>query len=263
MGIDLQVWKESLEKLTEGVLPKETHISSTPHEFFDGFFCDGGFPSSPVFYPIWEDNGVVIYVDSAQTFVFDLSSGRWKKFCDTPCHRVFWVSEEGVFGEVDDSNGRVTEFFPATSPEAVAEYCTLLCGKQLERGGRQAERELAIEDIVADSYVRFFRYPDDLSPRLEELPWVSTRRLGEVVKLHIEKPTPWLDPFMREFRELDLRKKIKSESESAKTIQCQWADSKDKISPEELVLRFSRLSGEDLDSLRHVCLRACLKKDES
>jgi hypothetical protein len=91
----------------------------------------------------------------------------------------------------------------------------LLCGKQLERGSRENEHEVLVEDIVADSYVRFFRYPDDLSPRLEELPWVSTRSLAELVKLHVEKPIPWLDPFTMEFRLMEWRKKIKGETESA------------------------------------------------
>lgn len=260
MAIDLQIWKESLEMMTEGVLPKETHISADPSEFFDGFFCDVGFPGSPDVYPIWGDNGVIIYVDSAQTFVFDLDGGRWKKFCDTPCHRVFWISEQGIFGEVNDSNGRVTEFFPATSPETVAEYVALLCSKQLERGSRPNDRDLAVEDIVSDSFIRFFRYPDDLSPRLQEMPWVSTRLLGDLVKLHIENSTPWLEPFMKEFRVLESRIKVKKEPESAKTIQ--WAGSEEKISPEELFLRLSEQLGGDAGPLRQACLTAASRIED-
>jgi hypothetical protein len=71
MQIDLRRWGEGLENLTDTVLPKETHVSIDPSKFFDGFFCESGFPASPDYYPIWFDEGVVIYVDSAQTFVMD------------------------------------------------------------------------------------------------------------------------------------------------------------------------------------------------
>jgi hypothetical protein len=261
MQIDLRRWGEGLENLTDTVLPKETHVSIDPSKFFDGFFCESGFPASPDYYPIWFDEGVVIYVDSAQTFVFDLDGGRWKKMSGTPCYRVFWISESRILGEVDKSNGRVTEFFRVSSPNTAAEYIALLCGKQLERGSRENEHEVLVEDIVADSYVRFFRYPDDLSPRLEELPWVSTRSLAELVKLHVEKPIPWLDPFTMEFRLMEWRKKIKGETESAKTIR--WGADEEKISKEEMFVRISEQSGTDAGTLRQACLAAASRLEDT
>jgi len=260
MTIDLKSWSERLDKMAGGVLPKETHVSADPSTFFDGFFCEGGFPGTPDYYPIWGDEGVVVYVDSAQTFVFGPECGRWKKFSDTPCHRVFWISEVGTLGEIDDSYGWVTEFFPVASPESAAEYIALLCGKQLERGGRPSEREVLVEDVVADSYVRFFRYPDDLSPRLEEMPWVSTRRLGEVVKMHVEASIPWLDPLLREFRHLEWRKKVENEPESAKTIRV--GDSDEKISKEGMFLWLSELGG-DTSSIRKACLTAASRLEDA
>jgi hypothetical protein len=261
MQIDLKCWSESLEKMAGTLLPEEIHVSADPSAFFDGFFCEVGFPISPDVYPIWFDDGVIISIESAQTFVFDLDGGRWKKFNANPCRRVFWIGETGMLGEVDDSNGSVTEFFPVFSPNTAAEYIAMLCGKQLERGSRPKDREVQIEDIVADSYVHFFRYPDDLSPRIEEMPWVSTGPLGELVNLYIDKSIRWLDPFMTEFWQLERRSKIKREPKSAKTIK----SGEEMISKDEhvlrLVQRLSELSGIDSNPLRQPCLEtaACLK----
>ena len=126
MPIDLKSWCARIESLVGKVLPDEVVVSSKPDEFFDGFFCDAGFPCWPDMYPIWDDCGVVIYINSAQTFVFDLDGCRWKKFCDTDCQRIFWISEDGILGEIDDGSGRVTEFFPVSTPNAAVEYIALL-----------------------------------------------------------------------------------------------------------------------------------------
>lgn len=251
MPINLNIWSEQLEKLVGTVLPGEVIISTKPEDFFDGFFCEAGFPLSPDVYPIWGDTGVIVYIDSAQTFVFGLDGGRWEKFCDTPCQRIFWISEEGVLGEVDDGSGKVTEFFPVSSSNAAAEYIALMCGKQLERGGRPNEREVPVEEIVADSFVRFFRYPDDLSPQLEDMPWVSTSKLSGLIKQYVAKSVGWLNPFMAEFHRLELRDKIKAEPESAKTIKL--GDSDEKISTNEFILMLGGQNQSEADALRQLC----------
>jgi hypothetical protein len=261
MKIDLKSWSESIETMAGTVLPKEITISADPHNYFDGFFCEVGYPFSSDFYPIWSDNGVIISVELAQTFVFDLDGSRWKKLNDPPCHRVFWISETGILGEVDNSNGRVTEFFPVSDPNTAAEYIAMICGKQLERGSRPKDREVQIKDIVADSYVHFFRYPDDLTHRIEEMPWVSTRPLGELVNLYIDKSVSWLDPFIGELWRLENRSKIKREPKSAKTIK----SGEEMISKDEhalrLVQRLNEQFGVDASPLRQACLKAaaCLE----
>ena len=261
MPIDLKSWCARIESLVGKVLPDEVVVSSKPDEFFDGFFCDAGFPCWPDMYPIWDDRGVVIYINSAQTFVFDLDGCRWKRFCDTDCQRIFWISEDGILGEIDDGSGRVTEFFPVSSPNAAVEYIALLCGKQLERRTHGNEREMQIENIVADSYVHFFRFPDDLSPEIEQMPWVSIRKLDALIRQYILQEVAWLNPFLAEFQQLEIRKKIKGESESAKTIQV--GDSGEKISKNELFLWLSGLNQGELDPLRKTCLHTAATIEEA
>lgn len=254
MKIDLKAWRDRIECLAESHLPGETVISDDPPKFFDGFFCEIGYPGTPDYFPIWLQDGVVIYIDSGQTFTFELNSGRWKKFNEAPCLRVFWISEDGVLGEVDESNGSVQEFFPVSSPEAVVEYVGLVCGKQLGRGGKPKLRVVPMNEVVEQTCVRFFRYPDDLSLNEEELPWVSTRSLKEVVELHISKSVPWLSPITKDLSDIRLKEQIKREDETHKTILLE--DTGEKVSPIELALKLGEAFTPDTEDIRDACRQA-------
>lgn len=247
MNIDLNAWEERLEEMVGEILPVDTRVSADPMRFFEGFF-DGepGYPLSEDIYPIWGDKGLVICIETAEAFAFSLDDGQWRKTEDKPYTRVFWISESGTLGEVDDYSGRVHDFFPISSPNAAAEYVALLCGKQLERSYRKKAREMRPEDLITDTYIHFFRYPDDLSPRVRDMPWVSTRSLVQLLNQHVEASIEWLGAITTWFKLDALRRKIKDQSESAKTIRL--SDSGEQISPAEFALRLSEELGQDTHS---------------
>lgn len=45
----------------------------------------------------------------------------------------FLISDVGIFGEVDEDDYRITEFFRVTGPRMAAEYIELISVRQLSR----------------------------------------------------------------------------------------------------------------------------------
>lgn len=192
MKIDIEKWHAELEVLLEKRLKEDTTLSKAPSDFFDGFFCDAGFPVTPDVYPIWWDDGIVIYVDAMPHIRFESRTGRWKREGDDEYRRLFWISDEGVLGEVAEDNGRITEFFPVNNPNEAVEYFELLRDKKLGADFKSKMRPNSAEDLIEGVYVRFFRFPDDLTEQNDELPWVNLISVQDLVKEHIDKNLQWM-----------------------------------------------------------------------
>jgi hypothetical protein len=209
MKIDLERWYGELEMLLEKHLKADTQLSKDPSTFFDGFFCDAGFPVLPDIYPIWYHAGIVIYVEAMPPTRFDERVGRWIREGEGEYQRVFWVSDEGVFGEVSEENGRLTEFFPVSSPSVVADYFDLLRSKKLLGDTKPKRKGFCPSDLIENVYVRFFQYPDDLTENYDELPWVNLSAVENLVTEHIEKNIQWMSLPLADLKRLRLKHKTK------------------------------------------------------
>lgn len=196
MKIDLNDWKErivahgkllSLEQALGGFV-----VDDQPRDFFEDFFTDDGYPGGSEYYPIWEEKGLVIQIKSGETYVFNIEYEKWNRYSEKSQQRVFWINEEGIWGEVDKSYGNILEFFPVTTPEAVVEYISFVCSKQLGRRKAIKERTLPLSKVIENCYVHFFKYPDDISVHINQMPWVKYDSLIPLILRHSERNAPWL-----------------------------------------------------------------------
>lgn len=252
MKIDIAQWHAELEVLLEKHLKEDTTLSKKPTEFFDGFFCDAGFPTDV--YPIWTHDGIVIYVDAMPYTRFDLRTGRWMREGVGEYHRIFWVSDEGVLGEVSDDEGRLTEFFPVKNPTEVAEYFQMLRSQKLVIASNGKMRNADGEDLIEDVYVRFFRFPDDLTEKYEELPWVNLATVQDLVKEHIKESLQWMDLPLAELKRLRLLDLVKQRSFETKMINVEVdAEQLGKKNMEELVLGLFLGHQEQYKALKARC----------
>jgi hypothetical protein len=204
--IDIEQWHAELEERFKD--DKYVSLSKDPSSFFDGFFCDGGFPISPDVYPIWHESGIILEDDSRPFFHFNIHTGQWDENTDQN-FRLFWVNEEGVFGEIAVDSGKVTEFFKIESPGLVVEYINLLRNRKLGKQSKLIFKEESISPMIDGIYVRFFRYADDLTENFEELPWVNFQAIEEIVKFHLDNSVPWMAAPLAKIRQRQLQDKIK------------------------------------------------------
>lgn len=88
-AIDIQAWVDQIKAVVGKVLPRGCEVSADPPTFFDGFDGEGGYPKAS-HHPLWEERGIVVYVPDAETFKYNMTSGRWERFNGTRCQRIFF-----------------------------------------------------------------------------------------------------------------------------------------------------------------------------
>lgn len=192
MKINLQDWHGRLSALFETSGISGIEVSSDPMEFFDGFFCDAGFPEWST-YPIWRHEGIVIFIEKMPLNRFE---SAWCCESTDECRRIFWVSNTGILGEVSDDDGSLTDFFPVASAYEVVQFLKLLHERKLTAPVRHRVKNHAVGELIEDVYVRYFRYPDELSQNHAEMPWVPLEYVKGLVTSHVERNIRWLDlPF--------------------------------------------------------------------
>jgi len=265
MKIDIAQWHAELEVLLEKHVKEDTTLSKDPSQFFDGFFCDAGFPITPDVYPIWWNDGIVIYVDAMACIRFDVRTGRWIREGEDEYRRIFWISDTGVFGEVSDDNGRVTEFFPVANPAEVVEHFDLLRDKKLGADSKSKTRTISAEDLIEDIYVRFFRFPDDLTEKHDELPWVNLAVVQDLVKEHLEKNVQWMSLPLADLTRRRLLDGAKQRSAGARATDASAShdDSRPQITHTELVLALFDAHQEQYKTLKARCFEAASKIKDS
>ena len=133
--IKLEQWYQELRVLLADA--KEIDVHDRPDEYFYGLFCDG-LPCGPKYREIWFEEGLVISVENGGR-IFKPEARCWNKHEDSS-YRIFWLSEEGVFSEVSQETGHLTEFFAVSSPVSPGESKPATDGR-FKKIGRASCRE--------------------------------------------------------------------------------------------------------------------------
>lgn len=254
MKIDLESWCADLK--SHYAKKKDVTATDKPNDFFDSFFCEMGFPMSPDIYPIWGDKGIVISYDTSAIYRFDLQTAQWAEveFCDGVLdHRLFWVSEAGILGEVSAENGRMTEFFAVRSPREVVDYLDLLEDRRLRKPTKDNATTVLPASIIESVYVPFFRFPDDLCDNLEELPWVKVKPIYDIIQEHLNKFEPWMSQPLHQFRRRKILEEIKRQPPNSHRIKVTHNGITKELTVAEILLRDFDLSAEEKKDLRCKC----------
>lgn len=174
-----------------------------PKDYFEDFFCDGGTPFGDKYYPIWEDKGAILALKGEDLSYWDRVSAQIVKRNQGKRNLViFLLREDGVFGEVDQRNGRFFKLTDRVEPEVLAEFVQLF----FEQGRRELSRPDRPSPQLIKTYHPFPRKPEDLSEDQRTMPIVSSEYLLDVLYDHARNVSGWLsncyslDPLIKNYR---------------------------------------------------------------
>ncbi len=254
MRIDLESWCADLNAYYAN--NKSVTVTDNPHGFFDCFFCEAGFPMSPDIYPIWLDEGIVISYEPNATYRFDLQTLQWREVefdygsADYP---LFWISNAGVLGEVSSKNGKITEFFTVRSPGEVVDYLSLFKDRRLAKPLYENAPKVMPASIVRSVYAPFFRFPDDLSDNLEELPWVKVHLIYDIIQQHFKNSVPWMSLPLQQIRRRKILEEIKNQPPNSHRIDVTENGITETLTAAELLLAAFDKEGKKQSDLRSKC----------
>ena len=194
MKINIAHWYSELETIFAG--RSEIRLSKKPAEFFYERDGEPGYPMSLAqggeVFPIWDETGIVIQFDAMPYIRFNPRTRQWVREGDGEYQRTFWISEEGVLGEVDDDDWCITEFFPVRSAIDATQYIELLGDPNLLAPSSGLLQSTNPQALIREIYVRYFRVPDDLSENPHDLCWVKFSALKEIIAEHLSKRLQWM-----------------------------------------------------------------------
>ncbi len=187
-----------------------------PEDFFDGFFVDSGFPAAPDYYPVWQEPGWVICIESPGIYWWDednLSFVASEYQEGSVGMAVIFLHCDGDVSVVDESNGKLHQLFLIPKPEVLAEFLKLFFDEGRSLLAKGAESEASIVGIN----VPFFQFPDDYSADYSTMPSVPAADVIDAIRLHVESGASWLSSMA----DVWLRSRVKSEGDGFLDIDWQ------------------------------------------
>ena len=79
------------------------------------------------------------------------------------------------------------------SPHEAADFLELLHENLTVMHMSNSTVQANASDLVAEAYVRFFKYPDDLTEDHQLMPWVPLFEVKHLVGPHLERLIGWMD----------------------------------------------------------------------
>ena len=73
-----------------------------PNHFFDGYFVEVGYPSDPSVFPVWDEPGTVLYVESQKR---NLPSEAQSNEGEEGNYQVLFIHADGFLASVDHTDG--------------------------------------------------------------------------------------------------------------------------------------------------------------
>lgn len=190
-------------RILESQFPHLEISVNDPHDFFDGFFTDIGFPGHCGYHHVWREEGCVIYVEAPQIYWWEEDNMEFKPSdSETPGMAIIFVHKDGHVCLVNDADGSLFQLFPTPHPQVLAEYLKLF----FQEGRDDLDKKRAEQPSVTGVYVPFFQFPDDFSDEPFDMPLVPVALLRDTLMSRVTKNQLWL--FEMEDSEAEIRKTL-------------------------------------------------------
>jgi hypothetical protein len=162
----------------------------------------------------WLKPSVTIWIQDMPTWRFDVQINSWREYePGRTSYRIFRILSTGVMGEITPQSATTSEeWFPVSSPHEAFAYIDFLINfskKCLPHGTAQ---QLPASSLIKDTFVPFYRFPDDLSLEKLQSSWISTRFLKPLIDSHIKSNLKWMEAPLLKLRKTALEKNLRQKS---------------------------------------------------
>lgn len=204
--INLEDFASKIAPLVK-TLNEDNSVYSDSLEAFENWMSDG--LSIPQLND-WTRPAVTVWIEDMSTWRFDVLTNSWSEFDPgRTTFRIFRIMNNGVMGEIThDSINTSEEWFPVTCPYEAFTYIEFLIKFSKKCLISEPSQMLSADSLIRDSFVPFYRFPDDLSLNDLQNSWISTRLLRPLIDEHLEKNLKWMNAPLLKLRKAEREKKI-------------------------------------------------------